>query len=81
MSSFVQVRTEYTYSQLYMYTQGSPVEIQIPAQWNLIGHSIITRPHNTLYATLISLPFPYRMTELGVFTKFHPLTAPKLCTH
>jgi hypothetical protein len=59
--------------------QGSPVEIQIPGQWNLISHSITTRPHcNTLSATFISLHFPYCMTELGMFKKIYPFTASKI---
>ena len=79
MPSFVQVRTKYTYSQLYMYMQGSPVEIQIPAQWNLISHSITIRPNcNTQSPTFISQQFPYCMTELGMFKKLYPLTASKI---
>jgi hypothetical protein len=34
---FLLVGTEYTYSKLYMYIRGSPVDIQTPANWNLIG--------------------------------------------
>jgi hypothetical protein len=36
-SHFAQVGTEYTHGQLYVYIQGSPVEIQTPAHWKLSG--------------------------------------------
>jgi hypothetical protein len=35
-SNYAQVGIVYTYGQLDMYIQSSPVEIQIPAHWNLI---------------------------------------------
>ena len=37
-------------SQLYVYIQGSPVEIQTPVYWNLIGCSMIT--HHLFYCAL-----------------------------
>lgn len=43
--NFVQVRPEYTYGHLYTYTLGSPVEIQIPARWSLIGRTITNPQH------------------------------------
>jgi hypothetical protein len=36
---FAQVGIMYTYGQSYMYRQGSPFEIHIPKQWNMIRHS------------------------------------------
>jgi hypothetical protein len=36
-SNYAQVGIDYTYGQRDMYIQSSPVEIQIPAYWNLIG--------------------------------------------
>jgi len=39
-----------------MYMQGSPVEIQIPAHWNLIGRSM-TAPTAVL-STSITIPPP-----------------------
>jgi len=36
---FAHVGITYTYGQLYMYRQGSPSEIHIPNQWNMIRHS------------------------------------------
>jgi hypothetical protein len=41
--SSAKVRIEYAYSQIHMYTQGSPAEIQTSAH-NLIGHSMTTPP-------------------------------------
>jgi len=34
---FAQVKIEYTYGQLYVYTRGGPPEIGIPTQCNLVG--------------------------------------------
>ena len=43
--SLVQARTEYTYGQICMYTLGSPLEIQIPTPWSLIGRTITNPTH------------------------------------
>jgi len=37
---FAQLGIEYTSGRMYVYIQGSPVKIQIPAPWNLIGRSL-----------------------------------------
>jgi hypothetical protein len=37
---FAQVKTEYTYGQLYVYTQGSPPEIKTPTQCSTTGHGM-----------------------------------------
>ena len=37
--NFAQVKSEYTYVQLYWCVQGSPAETQNPTHWNTIGHS------------------------------------------
>jgi hypothetical protein len=41
-SRFVQVGIEYTYGKvyIYVYTQGSPAEIQTPSHWNVIDRSM-----------------------------------------
>ena len=41
---FGQVRTQYTYGQLYTHIKASPVEIQTPIQLNQIGQSMATPP-------------------------------------
>jgi hypothetical protein len=41
---FGQVRTQYTYGQLYIHIQVSPVKIQTPMHWNQIGQSTTTPP-------------------------------------
>jgi hypothetical protein len=38
--NFVQVEIKHRYGQLYVYIQGSSVEIQTPTDWNLISHSM-----------------------------------------
>jgi hypothetical protein len=43
-SNVAQVGIEYAHGLLYMYVQGSPVEIQTPAHWNLIGRSMTAPP-------------------------------------
>jgi hypothetical protein len=48
-----------------MYMQGSPVEIQIPAHWNLIGRSM-TAPTAVLSpATFVSLRLYSRKENFG----------------
>jgi hypothetical protein len=36
--------TEHLYGQLYVYIQGSPVQVQTPTHWNLFGHSMTNPP-------------------------------------
>jgi len=43
-SNYARVGIDYTYGQLDMYIKNSPVEIQIPAHWNLIGWCMTTLP-------------------------------------
>jgi len=47
----------YTYGQLYMCIVGGPVEIQTPAQWNLIGH-IMTATQPPVFSPSNVLPPP-----------------------
>jgi hypothetical protein len=42
--NFLQVGTEYTYDQIYMYVEGNTDDIQITAHWNLIGRSTTAHP-------------------------------------
>ena len=43
--TFWKVRCKFELSsQIYMYVQGSPVEVQTPKQWKLISHSMIAPP-------------------------------------
>jgi len=52
-----------------MYMQGSPVEIQIPAHWNLIGRSM-TAPTAVLSpATFVSLRLYSRKENFGALSK------------
>ena len=70
--------TEYTYGQLFMYTNGSAVKIQTPTQWNLIGRNMTAPPPVALPSssspTFILLSFHCRKEKFGThFKKFHYL--------
>jgi hypothetical protein len=39
---------------MYVYTKGSPVEIQAPTQWNLIGRSMNVIAQQNSSATFVS---------------------------
>jgi hypothetical protein len=58
-SNFVQIRTEYTYGELYMYNQRSLAEIRTPSPWNLISHSTATLLPVLSPSSIFPPPFPH----------------------
>jgi len=72
--NFAQVKIEYTYLQLYVYTQWSPVEIETPTHWNLFGCSVTTLLPGTVTqqyssTTFILLCFCSCKEKLGIHIK------------
>ena len=63
-----------TYGQWRKYTQGSPVQIQTPTQWNLIGRSLTAPPtvaQQCSSASFASLRCRFRKEKSGAFQKFY----------
>ena len=54
--NIAQVAVWCTYYQIYMYTRGSPAEIQIQAHWNLTGRSITASPHVSSPSSILPPP-------------------------
>jgi hypothetical protein len=58
-SNLAHVGTECAHDEMCMYTQGSPVAIQIPTHWNQTGHSTTVPPPVLSPSSILLLPWSY----------------------
>jgi hypothetical protein len=55
-SDFAEFGTEYTYVEIYIYVQHSPVEMQTPTRWKLIGRSMTDQPPVLSLSSILPSP-------------------------